>query len=367
MKAGAATAVAAIVGFPVAVIALVLTGAGADASNPVLGESRGLNLALMPAAGRKYAPWYEKSAQQCPGLSPALLAAQGYQESGFNPTIEGPATQYGTAKGIAQFIDSTWATWGRDEDGDGTELGAKDPEDAIMAQGRYMCSLMKRAEKSGYDDTPVRLALAGYNAGWGWVDHYRGVPPIDFARPAGAKEGQTYAYVRIITANAKAWAKVGPGASGLGSGSGPDAARRAYTQLGVKYSWGGGTPGGPTKGFCDGLNGYLNGSCSASVTAGFDCSSLAQFAWWPSVKLPRTAGDQYSATASRPIARGDLKPGDLVFWSKNGNGSSAYHVAIYFGHGNVVHAPRTGRTVTIQPMDEAMPKGDYAGATRPGA
>ncbi|MHC3394699.1 C40 family peptidase [Streptomyces lavendulocolor] len=352
---------------------LLLAGAGAvDASGPGLTMVNGLNLAAMPAAGRQWAPWYIKSAAQCQGgkLTPALLAAQGYQESMFNPTIEGPPTQYGTAKGIAQFIDSTWATYEKDADGDGTALGAKDPEDAIMAQGRYMCKLVQDAEKSGYNDDPVRLALAGYNAGWGWVQHYRGVPPIEFARERGQKEGQTYGYVRIIMETAKKWATAigaGPGVEGLGTGSGPDAVRRAYTQLGVKYSWGGGSPQGPTKGFCDGRNGYLDGSCSASVTAGFDCSSLAQYAWWPSVKLPRTAADQYGATASRPVSKSDLKPGDLVFWSKSGSASSAYHVAIYFGNGNVVHAPRTGKSVTVENMDAAMPKGDYAGATRPGA
>ncbi|MEV0012717.1 bifunctional lytic transglycosylase/C40 family peptidase [Streptomyces sp. NPDC047973] len=362
---GVKTIAAAAVGFPVAIFALVLGGAGADASDPLNGSVvRGLNLAVMPAAGRRYAPWYidasKSVAGDCPELSPAVLAAQGYQESGFNPTIEGPPTNYGTAKGIAQFIDSTWATWGRDEDGDGTALGAKDPEDAIMAQARYMCSMVKKASRE-YSGDPVRLALAGYNAGWGRVQQYGGVPPESFA------QGQTFHYVRIIMSTAAKWSKASAGVSGLGQGSGPDAARRAYTQLGVEYSWGGGSPGGPTRGFCDGTNGYLRGACSASVTAGFDCSSLAQYAWWPSVKLPRTAGDQYGATASRPVRKSDLRPGDLVFWSKTGSASNAYHVAIYFGNGNVVHAPRTGKTVTVQPMDTAMPQGDYAGATRPGA
>ncbi|WP_073229387.1 peptidoglycan DD-metalloendopeptidase family protein [Streptomyces sp. NBRC 110465] len=203
MKAVTAAAAAAV-GFPVVVIALVVGGAGADASNPAVGNVvSGLNLAVMPAAGRPYAPWYIRASKsvagECPQLAPALLAAQGYQESGFNPSIEGPPTQYGTAKGIAQFIDSTWATWGKDEDGDGTALGAKDPEDAIMAQARYMCSMVKKASRSGYKDDPVHLALAGYNAGWGWVDHYQGVPPERFAK------GQTYHYVRIITSTAAKW------------------------------------------------------------------------------------------------------------------------------------------------------------------
>ncbi|NWF30877.1 C40 family peptidase [Streptomyces sp. PKU-EA00015] len=364
MKKAVGGIAAVAVGFPVGIIGLVLGMAGADATaqGQVLS---GLNLAQMPAAGRHYASWYVKAAEsvasECPQLSPALLAAQGYQESGFNPNIEGPPTNYGKAKGIAQFIDSTWATWGKDEDGDGTELGAKDPEDAIMAQARYMCSMVKKAQRSGHDDNPVRLALAGYNAGWGRVEQYGGVPPESFA------QGQTYHYVRIITATAEKWSKAigGGGISGLGTGSGPDAVRRGATQIGVPYSWGGGTPSGPSLGFCGG-GGYLRGKCVAATTEGFDCSSLTQYAWWPSTKLPRTAADQYAATASRPVAKSDLQPGDLMFWSK-GSTSAIYHVAIYAGDSKVLHAPRTGRTVSVVPLAEAMPARDYVGATRPGA
>ncbi|WP_051821553.1 peptidoglycan DD-metalloendopeptidase family protein [Streptomyces sp. NRRL F-5065] len=202
MKAVKVVAVAAA-GFPVVVLGLVLAGAGVGASDPAGGSVvSGLNVAAMPAAGRKYAPWYIKASEsvagECPTLSPALLAAQGYQESGFNPTIEGPPTGSGTAKGIAQFIDSTWATWGRDENGDG-RADVFDPADAIMAQARYMCSMVKKASRSGYGGDPVHLALAGYNAGWGWVDYYKGVPPERFAK------GQTYHYVRIITSTAAKW------------------------------------------------------------------------------------------------------------------------------------------------------------------
>ncbi|KOV17170.1 peptidase [Streptomyces sp. XY511] len=354
MKALAKAAVVVGGVVPTALFGLIIAGASAvDASGRSTGMVGGLNLAAMPAAGRQWAPWYVKSAAQCPGkLTPALLAAQGYHESKFDPVVPSPAG----AIGIAQFLPSTYATYGEDSDGDGM-TGPTDPEDAIMAQGKFMCSLIKRAEKSGYGGDPIALALAGYNAGWGAVEDNKGIPPYK----------ETRGYVAAILETAKKWATaMGPGVAGLGSGSGADAVRHAYTQLGVPYAWGGGTPGGPGTGFCDGRNGYLDGRCSASVTKGFDCSSLAQYAWWPSVKLPRTAADQYAATASRPVGRGDLKPGDLVFWSKSGP-ASIYHVGIYFGDGQVLHAPRTGKTVSIQPMDEAMPKGDYVGATRPGA
>lgn len=81
-------------------------------------------------------------------------------------------------------------------------------------------------------------------------------------------------------------------------------------------------------------------------------------------KLPRVAAAQYGATSDRPVSRSDLQPGDLLFWSHGGS-IAIYHIAIYAGDGNVIHAPRTGRNVEIAPLTSAMPDSDYYGATRP--
>jgi cell wall-associated NlpC family hydrolase len=44
----------------------------------------------------------------------------------------------------------------------------------------------------------------------------------------------------------------------------------------------------------------------------------------------------------------DLQPGDLLFWAYNtGNPSSIHHVALYIGHGLMVHAPHTGDHVKV--------------------
>ena len=50
---------------------------------------------------------------------------------------------------------------------------------------------------------------------------------------------------------------------------------------------------------------------------------------------------QYAAAT--PIAIGDLQPGDLLFWGSSP--SSIYHVALYVGGGQMIHAPRTGQDV----------------------
>jgi hypothetical protein len=305
----------------------------------------------------EFRTWILRADKECaePGLTPALLAAQLYQESKFQTSKE-EATSHAGAQGPAQFMPDTWATWGRDSDGNG-EASPWDIGDAVIAQGRMMCSLLKQAKNSGYGGDVRALALAGYNAGWGAVQRFKGVPPKSFAR------GETYNYVQIILGSMKRFE--GPGLLTVeGSGSGADALRKAATRMGTPYAWGGGSASGPSTGFCDGTNGYLNGKCSASSTVGFDCSSLVQYAYWPDVKLPRTAAAQYGATSDRPVSRSNLKVGDLLFWS-NGGQSGIYHVAIYAGDGNVLHAPRTGRTVSLAPLTSAMPDADYYGATRP--
>ncbi len=61
--------------------------------------------------------------------------------------------------------------------------------------------------------------------------------------------------------------------------------RRAGSQLGVPYSWGGGSLTGPSKGVNSGAN-----------TVGFDCSGLTRYAFaGVGVLLPRWSGDQYRA------------------------------------------------------------------------
>ncbi|MFJ4188518.1 NlpC/P60 family protein [Kitasatospora sp. NPDC089509] len=296
-----------------------------------------------------YRSWLVRAASGChdPGMTPALLAAQLFEESGFRTDVRSPAG----AEGPAQFKPGTWATWGRDDDHSGSaspyEVG-----DAVMAQGRLMCSLLGQARASGIADDPRRLALAGYNAGWAAVEGSRGVPPF----------GETQRYVADIMGNLGRFG--GPGLTWeiTGGGTGPDAARRAATQVGVPYSYGGGSPAGPSLGHCDGEGGFRAGQCLADATVGWDCSALVQYAYWPIRQLPRTAADQYSATADHPVAQADLRTGDLLFW-RHSDGH-IYHVALYLGDGRMISAPKTGDVVKETSIAD-MPAADFAGATRP--
>ncbi|MFL4478222.1 NlpC/P60 family protein [Paeniglutamicibacter sp. ORCA_105] len=79
----------------------------------------------------------------------------------------------------------------------------------------------------------------------------------------------------------------------------------------------------------------------------YDCSSFTQAAYAKSgIYLPRTSSQQYAAAPTK-VPLSQLRAGDLVFSSSNG-GSSFYHVAIYLGGGQVLHArnPVSGISVT---------------------
>lgn len=102
----------------------------------------------------------------------------------------------------------------------------------------------------------------------------------------------------------------------------------ASTQIGIPYSWGGGSIQGPTRGHNQG-----------STTVGFDCSSLVVFVMARlGISMPRTAREQQKV--GQQINPKDAQPGDLLFW-----GDPAHHVGIYAGNGMMIHAPSTGKNI----------------------
>ena len=76
----------------------------------------------------------------------------------------------------------------------------------------------------------------------------------------------------------------------------------------------------------------------------FDCSGLMQWAFKQAgIVLPRVAAAQ--ATVGVPVAKADLRPGDLVFFYR-----PISHVAMYIGNGQVVHASTSGQPVKISQL-----------------
>ena len=115
--------------------------------------------------------------------------------------------------------------------------------------------------------------------------------------------------------------------------------QRGLALLGTPYRWGGTSP-----------------------ERGFDCSGLVNYVFKTAlgVDLPRVSRDM--ARAGEPVERAQLDPGDLVFFALRG--SRIDHVGIYVGNGRFLHAPRTGRDVTVSALDGGYWAGRFRHARR---
>ena len=147
-------------------------------------------------------------------------------------------------------------------------------------------------------------------------------------------------------AQAPAAAAVDAAAAAAPSGGGGGAGARALAALaeaekykGKPYKWGGSTP-----------------------QTGFDCSGLAQWAYAKAgIQIPRVTDAQFAASNGTTVDRGDLRPGDLIFFGKPGN---IYHVAISMGGDKFIHAPKTGDVIREASLKESYFSSNYAGAKR---
>jgi cell wall-associated NlpC family hydrolase len=110
--------------------------------------------------------------------------------------------------------------------------------------------------------------------------------------------------------------------------------RRAMSQMGVPYSWGGGNAAGPSRGIDSGAG-----------TVGFDCSGLMLYAFaGVGIKLDHYSGSQYNA--GRKVPSSQMRRGDMLFWGPN----ASQHVALYLGDGQMLEAPYTGSVVKVSPV-----------------
>jgi cell wall-associated NlpC family hydrolase len=110
----------------------------------------------------------------------------------------------------------------------------------------------------------------------------------------------------------------------------------ALSMLGQPYRYGGAEPGG------------------------FDCSGLVAYAaGGAGIRVPRTAIEQLRA--GMPVARSDVRPGDLVFMHLS---RKELHVGIAIGGERFVHAPAAGGRVRIDSLAAPPYAGGFTAARR---
>jgi cell wall-associated NlpC family hydrolase len=146
--------------------------------------------------------------------------------------------------------------------------------------------------------------------------------------------------VVVATASGCAWGpRHPPDASPAPAPASPAATQAVHLAtglIGTPYRWGGATPDG------------------------FDCSGLVYYTFGKAgLAVPRTSQAQYHA--ARPVPIAEAEPGDLVFFGRRGRIS---HVGIYLGDERFVHAPESGRTVTIAHLSDGYYRTRFAGAGR---
>lgn len=206
---------------------VVIVGAGNGTGpheNQTIGGHRLRPNAPVPPA---YLSLVLRAGSLCPQVGPAEIAAQIDLESAWNPHAYADSGE-APAKGIAQFTDATWHTWGRDYNANGTN-SPYDPGDAIIAQGHLMCDLVhwaiEQVSAGRIHGDLLDLAWAAYFAGRHGVLDAGGVPPVGLAHdyPQQIRDRLTrYAAVETGPAVPGSWTLPLPvGSYTIGSGFGP--------------------------------------------------------------------------------------------------------------------------------------------------
>jgi murein DD-endopeptidase len=113
---------------------------------------------------------------------------------------------------------------------------------------------------------------------------------------------------------------------------------RAMTYLGTPYRYGGTSP-----------------------STGFDCRGFVYYLYGAvfGQRIPRMPHEM--VREATPVARSDLKPGDLVLF---GHRSTFTHIGIYAGNDHFVHATHRGSPVMVTHLDSDYYRQRYLMAVR---
>ena len=112
----------------------------------------------------------------------------------------------------------------------------------------------------------------------------------------------------------------------------------AYSKMGCPYVWG---AEGPNSFDCSGFTSYVFRNAAG-------------------VSLPRTSSAQ--SGYGKTVSKSNLQAGDLVFFNTSGKGVS--HVGIYVGAGKMIHAPSSGKTISVTSINSSYYSSRFVTAKR---
>jgi cell wall-associated NlpC family hydrolase len=115
--------------------------------------------------------------------------------------------------------------------------------------------------------------------------------------------------------------RTGPCPADYTNDAGGKAATKACSLIGKPYIW------------------------AAAGPKGYDCSGLTMVAW-ASAGVSLRHYTKWQWEDGKSVSRGDLRPGDLVFYY-----GDLHHMGICVGGNTIVHAPHTGDYVRMAPLD----------------
>lgn len=120
--------------------------------------------------------------------------------------------------------------------------------------------------------------------------------------------------------------------------AGADAAQHALGMVGTPYRFGGSSP------------------------QGFDCSGLVHYSYARAgMRVPRSVEGLWDN--SLPVSSARIRPGDLLFFHIDGKHNS--HIGLYIGNDRFVHAPSSGKLVSVASLANRYWRQHFSAARRP--
>ncbi|MGM9988802.1 MAG: lysozyme family protein [Bacillaceae bacterium] len=210
------------------------------------------------------------------------------------------------------------------------------PKESIVYGVKHFISVFNNANKD------IKLTLQSYNFGGGFINFvmknggkYTFELAVEFSqmmynklahtgiykchRPSAIKYNACYGDIEYVDAVLKYLPAAAVGGGGIAIEGMGEQFNIVFGEMkkyeGFPYTFGGTNP-----------------------STSFDCSSLMQWGFRKiGVNLPRTAQEQYNA--SQKISASELKPGDLIFFTRTYNaGRPVTHVGLYIGNGMMFDA-----------------------------